>query len=78
MTTGRIEEALALGPIYNDGTYKYIGEANPGTALTASKWRVQRINIATTQIEWANVNGVKAEFNNVFTDVGTVAALLYS
>ena len=78
MTTGRIEEAVALGPIYEDATYKYIGEADPGTALNVPKWRVSRINNSTTQIEWANVDGNKASFNNLFTDLVTVAALTYS
>mgnify|MGYP000262177750 FL=1 len=78
MTTGRIEEALALGQIYQDGTYKYFGEAESGTPLNGAKWRVSRINLTTNQVEWANVDGVKAKFNNLFTDLATAAALTYS
>lgn len=69
------EKQLALGPIYNDGTYKYIGEAQPGAALNEPNWRVSRITIATSQIEWADGDD---KFNNVFTDLATVAAFSYS
>ena len=44
------EVALAFGPIYDDGTYKYFGEAAAGTALTAALWRVSRMAIATSQV----------------------------
>ena len=69
------EPALALGPIYDDGTYKYIGEAQPGTALTAAKWRVSQLTISTSQIKWADGN---AEFDNVFTSLAVVEALSFS
>ena len=78
MSDNRLELALAGGPIYEDATYKYFGEAEPGTALTAAKWRVSRMNISTKQIEWANVDGVKANFDNLFTDLTIVAALTYT
>lgn len=67
--------ALALGPVYADATYKYYGEAAPGTALTAPEWRVSRETIATNRIQWADGNG---NFDNVFTDLATVAALTFS
>ena len=65
---------LAMGPIYNDGLYKYFGEAVPGTALTTAEWRVSRMKIADKQVDWADGNGL---FDNVFTDVATVAGLTY-
>lgn len=67
--------ALALGPVYSNSTYQYFGEAVPGTALTAAAWRVSRLTIATNRIEWADGNG---KFDNVFTDLSTVAALSFS
>jgi len=66
--------ALALGPIYDNGTYKYFGEARPGVALTAAAWRVSRLTVANSRIQWADGNG---EFDNVFTDLSTVASLTY-
>ena len=72
---GPIDAAAASGPIYDDGTYKYFGEAVPGTALSSASWRVSRLTISTNRIEWADGNG---NFDNVFTDVSTVAALSYS
>lgn len=67
--------ALAFGPIYENATYKFFGEAVPGTALTAASWRVSRMNIADSQIEWADGNG---NFDNVFTSLAVVAALSFS
>ena len=66
---------LAFGPIYNDGTYQYFGEALVGTALSTAAWRVSRMSLSTSQIQWADGN---ADFNNLFTDLATVAALSYS
>lgn len=67
--------AIALGPVYADATYYYYGEAGPGTALTDQLWRVSRETIATGRIEWADGNGL---YDNVFTDLATVAALTFS
>lgn len=39
--------------IDNTGTYKYIGEAIPGTATSAANWRILRITLATNNIDWA-------------------------
>lgn len=69
-----VDDALADGPVYNDGAYKYFGEARPGTGLTESKWRVSRMNLTTSQVQWADGN---ADFDNVYTDLATVAALSY-
>lgn len=69
-----VDGALASGPIYDNGTYKYFGEAVPGTALAAAFWRVSRMEIATGRIQWADGN---ADFDNVFTNLTTVAALTY-
>lgn len=70
--------ALGIGPVYEDSTYKYIGESEPGVLLTDSRWRISRINKTTNRVEWANVIKNVAGFNNVFTDLATVAALSYS
>lgn len=60
---------------YSDATYVYYGDALPGTALTAATWRVSRKTSATNRIMWADGNG---KFDNVFTDLATVAALSFS
>jgi hypothetical protein len=63
---------LAMGPIYNDGTYKYYGEALPGTLVGASSWRISRMNITTKQVDWADGN---ADFDNPYTDENTVTVV---
>lgn len=78
MKTGKIDDALALGPIYEDDTYQYFGEAGAGTALNAPYWRISRVHKITLQVQWANVDKGTANFNNLFTDLPTVAALTYS
>jgi len=70
-----VDDALALGPIYMDATYKYFGEAYPGAILAGAVWRVSRMSMATSQIDWADGNG---KFDNVFTDLSTVAALTFA
>lgn len=69
-----ITAALAYDT-YTDATYDYFGEAPPGSAVTDPNWRVSRQNKVTTKIEWADGNG---NFDNVFTDLVTVAAFSYS
>lgn len=59
---------------YEDATYKYLGEALPGTALSVPLWRVARVNKSTNQVRWAS-NG---DFSSVFTDLATVAALTFA
>ena len=66
---------LAFGPIYEDATYRYFGEAAPGTALTEPKWRVSRINKTTGQEEWADGN---ANFDNVYTENEVKNVFTYS
>ena len=70
---GVSDAALALGPIYNDGTYKYFGEALAGTATTAAAWRVSRMNIATSQVQWVD----SGNFSQVYNVEATIAALTY-
>lgn len=67
--------ALASGPIYTDATYNYFGEAVPGSALTAAVWRVSRMAISNSRVEWADGNG---NFDNVYTSLAVVAALSFS
>ena len=71
MTTGRPEEAIDFGPIYEDATYQYFGEAGVGTALTTASGRVSRISLATGQEQFAN----GGKFDNLFTDLATVQGL---
>lgn len=68
------ENPMALGPIYNDGTYKYFGEAAPGTATTAAAWRVSRMKISNSQIQW--VDG--GNFSQVYDVEVTIKNLTYA
>lgn len=69
------EAGYAFGPIYDNGTYKYFGDAKAGTSLSTAAWRISRMTIATSQIQWCDGDN---NFDNVFTDLATVAALSYS
>lgn len=60
---------------YSDATYDYFCEAPPGTPLTEQSWRVSRLNKSTLREEWADGNG---NFDNVATDLATVAAFSFS
>ncbi len=69
-----VDWALDFGPIYDDGTYQYFGEALPSTPrplLTASVWRVSRIDKVTGREEWVD----SGNFTQVFTDLATVQGL---
>ena len=59
---------------YSDLNFEYIGESAPGTALTAASWRVKRIDNTTFREQWADGDD---RFNNVMTDLATVAGLTY-
>ena len=65
----------ASGPIYDNGTYKFFGEAVPGSALTAAVWSVSRLTVANNRVEWADGN---TNPDNVYTDLATVAAFTFS
>jgi len=65
--------ASALGPIYNDGTYKYFGEAIAGTLTTAASWRVSRMRISDSYIQWVD----SGNFTQVYNVEATIIALTY-
>ena len=69
-----IEPALASGEIYQDATYKYFGEAAPGTPLTTANWRVSRMALVGSRIQWVD----SGRFTQVYTDVSVVAALAFA
>lgn len=52
------------------GTYKYLGEAQPGTATSAAEWRIQRITNSDSTITWADGDG---DFDNVWDDRATLS-----
>lgn len=64
------EVPLDFGPIYSDSTYLYYGEAAVGSSLSSAVWRVYRIEPVTGQREY-----VTDQFDQVYTNVATVAAL---
>jgi len=69
-----ISAAFAYMP-YTDATYNYVCVAPPGTPLTTAAWRVSREHKTSGRIEWVDGNG---NFDNVATDLATVAALTFS
>lgn len=69
------DAGFANGPVYTDGTYEYYGKALPGTALTAASWQVKRLNLSTSQVQFADGD---SNPDNVFTSLAIVAALSYS
>lgn len=52
----------------------YIGEALPGSATSAAKWRIQRVRTATTPVDVLYADGDE-HFDNVWDDR---ASLSYS
>lgn len=51
-----------------DGTYKYIGEADPGTATSEATWRIKRVEFLAgddIEIKWADGT---AEFDKIWND----------
>lgn len=57
--------------IDDTGTYKYVGEAIPGTATSSARWRIMRVTNATGNIDWA----AHGDFRSVWDDR---ASLSYS
>lgn len=49
--------------------YKYIGEARPGVADSAARWRILRIDKATNDCTWA----ASGEFQAVWADRATLS-----
>lgn len=66
--------ALAFGEIYEDATYKYFGEAVPGSGLSEAVWRVSRMAKTGSRVQWVD----KGAFSQVYTDLSTVAALTFA
>lgn len=67
------DAAVGFGPIYNDGTYKYYGEAAPGTLTATAAWRVSRMRISDSYFQWVD-NG---NYTQVYDVEATIAALVY-
>jgi hypothetical protein len=55
--------------VYNTGGYTYVCEASPGTATSADKWRVLRIDSAGRGL-YADGN---EDFDNVADDYATLS-----
>lgn len=49
--------------------YKYIGEARPGVATSASKWKILRIDLNTDECLWA----ASGEYQAVWDDRATLS-----
>lgn len=67
-------EAVLKVKNYADATYKYICLAEPGTALSTSKWKIVRETIATEDVDFASVGA----FTNPATNLSVVQGLTYS
>ena len=61
--------------LYEDGNYKYFCEALAGTDVTESEWRISRMDVATSQIEWCGGN---TSFDNPADNIGVVEVLPFS
>jgi hypothetical protein len=65
---GGEEEVPYTRLIDTDGDFKYVGEANPGTAPSAASWRIKRIEFLAgddIEIKWA---AGTATFDKVWTN----------
>jgi len=60
---------------YEDDTYLYVCKSIPGSQLTDPVWQIKRINMTSVAVQWADGN---TNYDNVATDLGVVAALIYS
>ena len=60
---------------YSNATHEFFCFANPGTGVSDAFWKVFRLTIADDTIEWADGND---NYDNVATDLSTVAGLSYS
>ena len=72
-TLSRINDTQAL-VIYQSGNYMYVCLAAPGSLKTAAAWQIKRVDTSNLIITWADGNAL---FDNVATNVSTVAALTY-
>ncbi len=64
--------------IYDDSAgNQYICKAEPGTAITAALWQIQKVNVTgtITTISWCDGNN---EPDNVATSLAIVEALSFS
>lgn len=65
---------MEFGPIYDDGTYQYFGEAGPAPtppALTDAVWQVSRVHKTTGREQFLD----SAKYSQVYTDLATVQGL---
>lgn len=69
-----LEEGYAV-VVYESGSYIYICRAQAGTAITAPRWQVKRVNTQNIAVAWAHGN---ANFSNLASSLSVVAALPFS
>jgi outer membrane protein assembly factor BamB len=63
------------GPIYVDATYEYYGKTHDiDAALSDPVWQVRRMRLSDSYVQYADGNVL---FDNVFTDLSTVAGLSF-
>ena len=60
--------------IYDDGTYRYMCFAKPGTAVNLARWKVMRTQ-TDVSVLWADGN---TYYDNLATNLATVQGLSYS
>jgi len=62
--------------VYESGAILYVCKAAIGTALAAPLWSIKKVDTTSgVKIEWADGD---SNYDNLATDLGTVAALAYS
>jgi len=60
---------------FSDATYDYYGTALAGSLLTDPVWQIERIERSSGNTDHPDGD---TNFDNVFTDLTTVAGLVYS
>ena len=70
-----IDESFKTTVLYEDGDVVYVCSAPVGSSVSASVWQVKKVDATTgVVITWADGD---AEYDNVATDLATVAGLTY-
>jgi hypothetical protein len=69
-----LDNNLAL-KVYESGTIMYVCTAEPGSALSSALWKIMKFDTSLLVITWCDGN---SNYDNLATDLATVAALSYS
>lgn len=71
--TQETQEKVFAMKVTTSGSYKYVAEAEPGSAESSAVWRVFRVDLTTSNSPktlWADGND---SFDNIATDLTTLS-----